>query len=339
MKKFTILFLLSVLISGLSTFAQIPTTGLVGYWPFSGNANDMSGNGIDGTVTGSTLTVDRFGNTNAAYSFNGTSNFISLTGLNCPNDWSVSFWYLSNSTNAFDMQYLFGTGIGSAWGRGIGISGGGNAHITGKKLISYDGTSETGNWAMGPTYTNAIWYHVVVVDSANYHRVYFDNVAFPNALLSNIDLTNITIGKRSDNVWYFNGIIDDIRIYDRILTPTEITALYNESICFQTITVTDTLIINANLTGYNPVTYANTIKIFPNPSNDHISIDFGSNYSSMNGYTLNITNSLSQIVYTTSINQQQTTVDLNTWSGNGIYFVHLIDANSNTIDIRKIVLQ
>jgi len=116
-------------------------------------------------------------------------------------------------------------------------------------------------------------------------------------------------------------------------------------VCHQTvydtihITVTDTLIINANLTSYNPVTFANTIKVFPNPTNDHITIDFGSNYSTMTGYTLKITNSLSQTVYTTSINTQQTNVDLSTWTGNGIYFVHLIDAQSNTIDIKKIVIQ
>ncbi|NVO03522.1 MAG: T9SS type A sorting domain-containing protein [Bacteroidetes bacterium] len=339
MKKITILFLLSVLIGGLSGFAQIPTNGLIGKWSFTGNANDESGNNYNGTVTGATLTTDRFGNSNSAYSFNGTSNFISVTGLNCTNDWSISFWYLSNSTNAFDMQYLFGNGVGTNYGRGIGISGGGNAQITGKKLISYDGNAITGNWAMGPSYTNAIWYHVVVVDSANYHRVYFDNVMYPKVLLNNIDLTNLTIGKRSDNVWFFNGKIDDIRTYDRVLTPTEVTALYNEGICFTSITVTDTLIINANLTGYYPITYQNTIKIYPNPTNDHITIDFGSNYSTLNGYTLKITNSLSQIVYTTPITQLQTIVDLSTWTGNGIYFVHLIDAQSNTIDIRKIVLQ
>ena len=45
--------------------------GLVAYYPFNGNANDESGNGNNGTVNGATLTTDRFGNTNKAYSFNG----------------------------------------------------------------------------------------------------------------------------------------------------------------------------------------------------------------------------------------------------------------------------
>ena len=69
MKKFTILFLLSVMIGGLSgVFAQINLdSGLVAHYPFNGNANEESGNGA-------TLTTDRFGNANKAYSFDGVKN-------------------------------------------------------------------------------------------------------------------------------------------------------------------------------------------------------------------------------------------------------------------------
>jgi hypothetical protein len=60
----------------------LPTEGLVGWWPFNGNANDESGNGTDGVVTGATLTTDRFGSVNSAYNFNGTSDFISIPDNN-----------------------------------------------------------------------------------------------------------------------------------------------------------------------------------------------------------------------------------------------------------------
>ncbi|MEN9002595.1 MAG: LamG-like jellyroll fold domain-containing protein [Flavobacteriales bacterium] len=53
-------------------------TGLVGYWPFCGNANDESGNGNNGTVQGPFLTNDRFGNANSAYEFDGIDDFISI---------------------------------------------------------------------------------------------------------------------------------------------------------------------------------------------------------------------------------------------------------------------
>src|SRR5205823_407204 len=52
------------------------TNGLVAYYPFNGNANDASGNGNNGLVSGAVLTTDRFGQTNRAYSFDGVNNRI-----------------------------------------------------------------------------------------------------------------------------------------------------------------------------------------------------------------------------------------------------------------------
>ena len=72
----------------------VPTNGLVGWWPFNGNANDESGNNNNGTVNGATLTSDRFGNANKAYSFDGVNDFISYTQTPISNIDSVtlSFW-------------------------------------------------------------------------------------------------------------------------------------------------------------------------------------------------------------------------------------------------------
>ena len=72
MKK---LILLLVINSAL-LIAQIPTNGLVAWYPFNGNANDSSGNGNHGTNNGATLTTDRFGNANSAYTFDGKGNDI-----------------------------------------------------------------------------------------------------------------------------------------------------------------------------------------------------------------------------------------------------------------------
>jgi hypothetical protein len=103
-------------------------------------------------------------------------------------------------------------------------------------------------------------------------------------------------------------------------------------------TVTDTLIINATITGINPPNNLNTVKVFPNPANTHITIDYG-NFSAMNGYTLKIVNSVGQAVYTTPINQQTSYIDLSTWTGNGVYFVQITDLVNNIIENRKIVIQ
>ncbi|TAF12105.1 MAG: hypothetical protein EAZ75_03925, partial [Flavobacteriia bacterium] len=73
MKKIILLLTIGVALTTQTLLAQVPSyvpsNGLVAYWPFSGNANDQSGNGNNGTVNGATLTTDRFGNSNSAYNF------------------------------------------------------------------------------------------------------------------------------------------------------------------------------------------------------------------------------------------------------------------------------
>lgn len=103
-------------------------------------------------------------------------------------------------------------------------------------------------------------------------------------------------------------------------------------------TVTDTLVINTQITGINPPNSLNTLKVFPNPASTHITIDYG-NFNAMSGYTLKIVNAVGQTVFTTPINQQTSYIDLSTWTGNGIYFVQLIDPQNNTIENRKILIQ
>ena len=69
-----------ILFSVLNNFAfgEIPqSSNLIAYYPFSGNANDSSGNGYDGTISGDPqLTTDRFGNSNSAYIFDGNGDWI-----------------------------------------------------------------------------------------------------------------------------------------------------------------------------------------------------------------------------------------------------------------------
>ena len=76
--------------------SYVPTNGLVGWWPFNGNANDESGNGNNGIVNGATLTQDRFGNLNQAYSFDGSNDNINPLQNNLPLGISartISIWF------------------------------------------------------------------------------------------------------------------------------------------------------------------------------------------------------------------------------------------------------
>jgi hypothetical protein len=140
---------------------------------------------------------------------------------------------------------------------------------------------------------------------------------------------------------FFNGKIDDIGIWNRALTPQEVTNLYNANQCITNITVTDTLIINVGQLSFNdPVTWANNITIAPNPASSHININFN-NITDLNGGTLKIINSLGQQVATTPITTSgtNTTMQLATWGGTGMYFVQIINPQGQIVDIKKIILQ
>jgi hypothetical protein len=181
------------------------------------------------------------------------------------------------------------------------------------------------------------WHHsVIIIPSSapdlNSTLIYLDgqllngvcsfiNYGAPAPNISNLNPIRIGRGWQRDG--YYSGTIDDIGIWNRALTQQEITDLYNG---------------NSGITGFNSVTHNNIIKIFPNPANDHLTIDYG-NFATMNGYQLKIENSLGQKLFQTNISQQIDYISLNNWGGNGLYFVHVIDAQGNTIDIRKIVLQ
>ncbi len=94
--KLKLLFLIVIIVISNSLQSQIPTNGLVGYWPFSGNANDSSGNNLNGTVNGAVLTVDRFGNSSSAFNFDGIDDYILVNDddlLSFPNnEFTFSFW-------------------------------------------------------------------------------------------------------------------------------------------------------------------------------------------------------------------------------------------------------
>ena len=74
------LFVVGILIAVNSHAQSYLTNGLVAYFPFNGNANDATANGNNGTNYGATLTTNRFGMSNSAFNFNGSS-YINVGGV------------------------------------------------------------------------------------------------------------------------------------------------------------------------------------------------------------------------------------------------------------------
>ena len=209
------------------------TTGLIARYPFDGNANDVSGNNNNGTLVGGvTLTTDRFGAPNRAYSFNGTSSYISVptsASLNSP----------STACTQAAWVYLYGTSL---------VGSGFNPLIM-KSLTTENGfmyrmvanpdyiaaafnTWDTSQGAAQTTPLNQ-WHHVATVFNGSTLRMYYDGAFIgsqPMVMTIAADTRALTIGADVPGVLeIFNGKIDDVCIYNRALSDADILQLKNQT--------------------------------------------------------------------------------------------------------------
>lgn len=349
-KKATLWLFSITLMNGATIEGQTIMDGLLAHYSFSGNANDASGNNYQGVVNGATLTTDRFGNANSAYSFNGTSNYITsplksvTTGKITIAAWVKTLGPIT-TTSGYNYHGVVCSRTALEGMVGISLANIGPGTLEGKWVIGdvSGGVKQTFANAVGVVDDN--WHFLVTSYDGNVTRVYIDGV-LAKETAHNVALqinANFTIGNDpvgSSYVRYFKGSIDDVRIYNRVLSQSEIVVLKNltPENCTQKIEVTDTLRINFNLSSYNPIKYDNSIKVYPNPSNGSITIDHG-DHTKLTGYKINILNALGESVFSEEITQSKVTIDPNTWSGAGIYVLRIIDNQNYTLETRKIVLE
>ncbi len=208
----------------------VPTNGLVGWWPFNGNANDESGNGNNGTVNGATLTTDRFGNTNQAYSFDGVDDKIISSIINQPS-LTVSIWY-----NTIYPNNYYPLLIGFNQTRFIEMAGNHPAYISNANVGHLGSYPDAINsLPCIPSYSQ--WHHVVVIHdhNSNSHKIYINNslcnsgatTGFLNFLNGNVLFGNNLTGNINGGGSGYMGLLDDIGIWNRALTECEIADLYN----------------------------------------------------------------------------------------------------------------
>ena len=215
-----------------------PNPQLVAYYPFNGNANDESGYGNDGTVNGATLTTDRFGVADKAYSFDGVNDYIELPDLPTKS-FPISISAFFKKTGNSELKgYLYNSDKWDQyWGdyQGFNITLMDNGSIYG----GFGGNSNKANYfySSESQFNLDQWYHVCIVYE-DYHdiRIYLNgnqlSASETHPDYNTIYNTNIVdkIGASSDGQgrFYYFGSIDDFKIYNRILTQTEITSLYHE---------------------------------------------------------------------------------------------------------------
>jgi hypothetical protein len=207
------------------------TNGLVGYWPFCGNANDISGNANHGTVNGATLTTDRFGTANSAYSFDGVDDFIQVINSNSLNSNSTT---ISGWLNAV----AFGgtKGLVSRWNQSGSPCYNYSTSIHGASNNFYGATTlYSGGIASSNNLTINNWiYFTFIHDNNQGGKVYLNgSLVGTNNVSGNIcsSLNDLFFGAQNNinSLWrFFNGKLDDIAIYNRALTQQEITQLYQQ---------------------------------------------------------------------------------------------------------------
>lgn len=242
MKKF-ILPLLLILSASLSAQVNLGL-GLMAYYPFSGNANDASGNNNNPVFNNATPASDRFGNVNSAYSFNGIDNYIRIPNsptLNTASQLSICAWVKVNG-------FYQGTCHGNAL-----VQKGDADFLTGNYLLRFDDNAFTNGQncvnpvvdaahqnfygvnavSTFPGYTPYIqpsqWYSVVYTYDGTTAKLFVNcelKVSVTTGPVTFTNLYDLFFGRLNSTQfpYWFNGVMDEVRIYNRALNTGEVKA-------------------------------------------------------------------------------------------------------------------
>ena len=320
------LFTIVLLLFGLNSFGQLDSGLIAKYYFNNGNANDDSGNGYDADTVNATLTVDRFGNTDRAYSFDGLQ-FINIP-YSAPfnlDEISISVWFKVLNPD-------------SLWQRIVTFpvsATGGNQHFSimynfspePYKIMTYfdQANNQGAVYAVSnDTVNNNLWHHFVgTISTSNLQIIsYLDGIPVDTTSFTNAPTPadgHLQIGRFN---YTFNenfiGDIDDIRLYDRAISALEVDSLFNE----ENSTV--------GILSLEPET---SFSVFPNPFKNILNIQNESNLE----IQFTLYNSLGIIIYEEALKSKTSKIDLSS-NPSGIYFYKLTD-NKNLIKTGKLIKQ
>ena len=234
------MFLLGTLLSAHAQVpSYVPSNGLVGWWPFNGNANDESGKGNNLKLYGdASFTQDRFSKNNSAITLDGNDDYVASINslLNFSNDFTISIWFklksLSSQGTPVTDRCLFNTFPNADHAIEV-WSYQSSQTSSGKNSAGYIGNGSS--WYATPTVQYNMnlsidsWYNWVLVKENNVRKVYLsDKLIFQTSSSYNgpNKLTGIIFGAMCGGPtwpdWEFNGNFDDIGLWNRALSSTEV---------------------------------------------------------------------------------------------------------------------
>lgn len=234
--------LITFIVIPFTIFSQVDlNSGLLAYYPFSGNANDASGNGNNPIFNNATLTVDYYGNANSAYYFNGVDNYMEILNNESLNPKELTLcamvnvqgFYYGNCYNNCIIDK--GTSDGEAGNYSLrftqsAITNGscGIQDTINQQFVGYAYNNSTAGLYNPPVQKN-VWTCVVYTVSADSLKLYVGgNLVWKEKKTSDIGSNsyNVFLGRKGDDSfpYWFNGVMDEVRIYNRALTPGEVSA-------------------------------------------------------------------------------------------------------------------
>ncbi|HKR05691.1 MAG TPA: LamG-like jellyroll fold domain-containing protein [Bacteroidia bacterium] len=301
-----------------SVFTTHPPALPVACYPFSGNANDASGNNHHGTVFGPVLAPDRFGNPNSAYLYDGSNDYISLGNYSniipSGNDFSMSVWIQANQVKIQTILMINPDNFQDRFNAMAYYSHNGFCST----FWDYGDCTNGGRLQIIGTTFNFSWEHYVYIvnHTQNYMEVYKNGV-LQYHLSSSSTLNNrnreLRIGGAFDSntaPFFFDGRIDDMTIYDQVLSAQEIQTLFSQQIqCLNSVSINEN---NAD----------NSINLFPTVSHDgKFHLNLGNIKTTIVGKVFNC---LGSELESTKYSNANGIIDLNfSRLAKGIYFLQL----------------
>ncbi len=225
--------------------------GLVGYWTLDETSGLTAFDSLlahNGTNDG--VEVNVTGKIGTAYNF--TDNSVNITGFSESDDYSVSAWIKLDRDEGLNYFLNFNAGFSNGF------------YYSSDTLQFYDGST---NVIIARTLVIDEWYLVTLTKSSTNYTIYLNGTTSSSAILNDIDVTTIELGRRGDAIWFLYGIIDEVGFWNRALTSAEVTQLYNEGngITYTTefgtspIVTLNSPIDNANFTTTNDITFGGVV--------------------------------------------------------------------------------